>query len=48
MTQQERINGSGLFFFNSTLEEKKKVEILDWYESLPKEQKEYVSILMKE
>jgi len=34
MSNQERINGSGLFFFMSNLSEARQIEILDFYESL--------------
>jgi len=46
--EQELINGSGLFFFNSRLDDTIKLEILKWYKSLPGEHKKYVDILRTE
>jgi hypothetical protein len=43
-----RINGSGLFFFNSNLSDDKKLEILNWHDSLSAMQKEYVSLIRQE
>jgi len=42
------INGSGLFFFNSRLDNKVKIEILNWYNNLSKEEKKFVDILRNE
>lgn len=49
MTREDllKINGCGLFFFNSDLSDEKKLSILNWYKSLPKEQQEYVGIFKK-
>jgi hypothetical protein len=42
------INGSGLFFFNSTVDKKTKLDIIAWYKGLTPIEKEYVDILMRE
>jgi len=46
----ERIQGSGLFAWDcmDRLEVKQMIDILDWYESLPADKKEYVDILRDE
>ena len=45
-----RIHGSGLFAWDcmDRLEAKQMIDILDWYESLPADKKEYVDILRDE
>lgn len=45
---EHRINGSGFFHFLSSLSEAKKLEILDWFDSLTDKQKEYVEVLRRE
>ena len=47
-TPEYRINGSGLFHFLSELSEAKKLEILDWVDSLTDKQKEFVNTLRQE
>jgi hypothetical protein len=42
------INGSGLFFWNSTLSKEKKLEIIKWYNHLNLNEREYVDILRNE
>lgn len=42
------LGGSGLFFFNTTLEEEKQLEILNWYNSLSPLQMSYVDVLIRE
>ena len=44
----ELINGSGLFFWNSDLDEDTKLKIVIWYKSLSAENKKYVDILRSE
>jgi len=44
----ELINSSGLFFWNSNIDNKKKVEIIKWYNSLSDIEKKYVDILRNE
>ena len=46
--QELEINGSGLFFFQTDLEANKQLEILNWHNSLTKQQKEFVRILRHE
>jgi len=48
MSDQERINESGLFFFKSDLTEDRKIEILNFYHWLSKEQKDMVNDLIRE
>ena len=43
-----RINGSGMFHFNSSLSQAEKLEILDWLDSLSPRQREFVKILRNE
>ena len=42
------INGSGLFFFNSRLDEDLKLKIVKWYKNLSETDKKYVDILRNE
>jgi len=42
------INGSGLFFFKSRLDNKKKLEITKWYKNLSDEHREFVDIIRSE
>jgi hypothetical protein len=42
------VNGCGLFFFNSKLKKNDKLNILNWYNGLSKEHKNYVDILRNE
>ncbi|MFA5585551.1 MAG: hypothetical protein WDA02_03280 [Saccharofermentanales bacterium] len=42
------INGSGLFFFKSRLDDKKKLEISKWYKNLSDEHREFVDIIRSE
>ena len=42
------INGSGLFFFKSRLDDKKKLEIVKWYNNLSDKQREFVDIIRSE
>jgi len=42
------INGSGLFFFKSRLDDKKKLEIAKWYKNLSDEHREFVDIIRSE
>ena len=42
------INGSGLFFFKSRLDNKKKLEIVNWYKNLSDEHREFVDIIRSE
>lgn len=44
----KRINGSGLFFFKSDLEDEEKLEILNWHSKLPENEKRYVRLLRSE
>ena len=46
--ERELINGSGLFFWNSTLDERKKLKIIEWYNNLSDLDKEYIDILREE
>lgn len=39
---EQQINGSGLFFFRSSLPTNRKIEILNWYNTLSQEQKDFV------
>jgi len=43
-----RINSSGLFNYKSNIDEKLKIEILDWYDSLPPRYRSFVMILRSE
>lgn len=43
-----RINGCGLFYWASSLSDARKLEILNWYEGLTKEEKEMVQDLRQE
>lgn len=45
---QVRIDSCGLFYWDSDLTPGRKGEILDWYDSLTPEQKEYVRTLRSE
>lgn len=47
-TNEERINGSGLFFFKSSLSIDKKIEILDWVDSLTEKQRDFIDTLRSE
>lgn len=47
-SHNEVINGSGLFFWNSTLDDNIKLEIVNWYNSLPPNEKKFVDILRNE
>ena len=42
------IDGSGLFFFKSRLDDKKKLEIANWYKNLSDEHREFVDIIRSE
>lgn len=42
------INGSGLFFFRSRLDDRKKLEIAKWYKNLSDEHREFVDIIRSE
>lgn len=42
------INGSGLFFFSSSIDEKKKLKIVKWYQSLSDEQRGFVDTIRSE
>lgn len=42
------INGSGLFFFNSKVDNKLKLEIINWYKTLGTVEQNYVNILIQE
>lgn len=47
-TDSLRVNGSSLFFWGSNLSESEKIEILDWYESLPEKEREFVMTIRHE
>jgi len=47
-TNSELINGSGLFFFLSNIEDDKKIQIIKWYKSLSQDEQDYVDILRSE
>jgi hypothetical protein len=36
------INGSGLFHWNSSIKREVKIEMINWYNGLPKEQQKYI------
>ena len=42
------INGSGLFFFKSRLDDRKKLETVKWYKNLSDEHREFVDIIRSE
>lgn len=42
------IDGSGLFFFKSRLPDDEKLEIVNWYKSLPPAHREFVDIIRGE
>lgn len=42
------IDGSGLFFWNSSLDYETKLKIVNWYNNLSEEDKRYVDILRAE
>ena len=42
------INGSGLFFFNTQLDDETKLKIVNWYNNLSETDKKYVNILRDE
>jgi hypothetical protein len=42
------INGSGLFYWNTHLDDQTKSKIFNWYKSLSEEQREFVDILRHE
>ena len=42
------INGSELFFFKSDLDESTKLKIVEWYNKLPEDERNYVDILRRE
>lgn len=42
------INGSGLFNWNSSLSKDSKLKIVNWYNSLTKEERQYVDDLRSE
>ena len=44
----ELINGSGLFFFKSDLDESTKLKIVEWYNKLPENERNYVDLLRSE
>lgn len=50
LTQEQKlaIDGCGLFFFKSNIEPAKQLEILNWYQSLTKEHREFVDLLKHE
>ena len=48
VSNYELINGSGLFFWNTMLDNNTKLEIVNWYNSLSKEEQKYVDILRDE
>jgi hypothetical protein len=45
---QYKINGSGLFFFNSSVNDKIKIEVLNWYNELSQRERDYINILRNE
>lgn len=47
-TNKERIDGSGLFFWNTQLSDKEKIEVLDWYEKLDDQSKKHITTLRNE
>ena len=42
------INGSGLFNWNSSLTDERKLEILSWFKGLTKEEQKYVNEIRSE
>ena len=48
MSNIEKINGSGLFFWKSNIKDEKKIEIIKWYDNLSDIEKKYIDILMNE
>lgn len=46
--EQLKINGSGLFFFKSDLLDSEQLQIFDWYNALPANQKIFVDHLRNE
>jgi hypothetical protein len=48
MVEECLINGSGLFFFKSTLDIRMKEKIYNWYNSLSEEDRKFVDILREE
>lgn len=46
--EQIKVDGSRLFFFKSQLSDKQKVAIVDWFNGLSKEHRDYVDILRSE
>jgi len=46
--EDDSINVSGLFFFDSHINNKLKIEIAKWYKSLGQTEREYVDILIRE
>ena len=42
------IDGSGLFFFNTRLDDETKLKIVKWYKNLSDDDKKYVDILRNE
>ena len=50
MTQEDKvlIDGSGLFFFNTRLDDETKLKIVKWYKDLSDDDRSYVDILRNE
>jgi hypothetical protein len=48
MDDLEVIDGSGLFHWNSTIKKDVKLKIVNWYNSLSSEEKDYVEKLRQE
>lgn len=46
--EKEKIHGSGLFFFNSNLNDSEKLKLVDWYKGLNEEDRKNVDILRNE
>jgi hypothetical protein len=45
---REKIDGSGLFFWNSSLPDTEKLELVEWYKGLSKEDQSKVDKLRSE
>ena len=42
------IDGSGLFHWQSRVSDEKKLRIIEWFNEMPKQHREYVEILISE
>lgn len=48
LTNKQRVDGSGFFFFKSELTEDQQIEILNWVESLSTQYRDFLDRLIHE